>query len=224
MSGALPDLTFDAPSADVLAADGAFWQLYDSSFPANEREPRSVILETLRSGAGLTVRARGGATVGLASAHLLRQPPVLFIVYLAVIPELRSHHIGSALFEQIWTVGRNQYSQRGLSAAGMVWEVDIPECATTESGQQQSRRRIAFFTRLGGSLLPTPYFQPPVDGISSVPMHLMFWPAPGGPLPDVRSRSALVRALYFEKYHQANGIPQPVLEDLLRRTEIASAD
>ncbi len=180
MSGALPDLTFDAPSADVLAADGAFWQLYDSSFPANEREPRSVILETLRSGAGLTVRARGGAT--------------------------------------------NQYSQRGLSAAGMVWEVDIPECATTESGQQQSRRRIAFFTRLGGSLLPTPYFQPPVDGISSVPMHLMFWPAPGGPLPDVRSRSALVRALYFEKYHQANGIPQPVLEDLLRRTEIASAD
>jgi hypothetical protein len=97
----------------------------------------------------------------------------------------------------------------------MVWEVDVPERATSEQGLQQGRRRIAFFTRLGGEVLPGSYVQPPVDGTVSVPMHLMFRPAPGKPLPDHAAQSALVGALYFEKYHAANGIPEAVLQNLL---------
>jgi GNAT superfamily N-acetyltransferase len=212
-----PDLVFDFPSADVLAADGAFWQLYDSAFPSTEREPRSVVLETQRRGLGAVVRARSsGNTVGLALAHLLRHPPVLFIVYLAVAPELRSRHIGAALFEQLWAAGSRIYSERGTKAEGVVWEVDIPERATTGQGLEQGRRRIAFFQRLGGRLLPAPYFQPPVDGITPVPMHLMFRPAPGRSAPDLAALAPLVRALYFEKYHAANGIPEAVLQDLLK--------
>jgi hypothetical protein len=46
-------------------------------------------------------------------------------------------------------------------------------------------------------------------------MHLMFRPARGKPLPDDAAHSALVRALYFEKYHAANGIPEAVLQNLL---------
>jgi len=49
-------------------------------------------------------------------------------------------------------------------------------------------------------------------------MHLMFRPARGKPLPDDAARSALVQALYFEKYHGANGIPEAVLQDLLSKT------
>jgi ribosomal protein S18 acetylase RimI-like enzyme len=216
MPEAVPDLVFDSPSADTLAADGAFWQLYDSAFPSTEREPRSVILETQRRGDGVAVRARsGGNTVGLALAHLLRHPPVLFVVYLAVVPEFRSRHIGAALFEELWTAGSRSYAARGTPAEGMVWEVDVPERATSEQVLQQGRRRIAFFTRLGGEVLPGSYVQPPVDGTVSVPMHLMFRPAPGKPLPDHAAQSALVGALYFEKYHAANGIPEAVLQNLL---------
>jgi hypothetical protein len=141
---------------------------------------------------------------------------VLFIVYLAVDPELRSRHIGAALFEKLWEEGCRRYSEAGLKAEGMVWEVDIPERASTGQGLEQGRRRIAFFQRLGGRLLPAPYFQPPVDGITPVPMHLMFRPAPGRAVPDLAALSALVRALYFEKYHAANGIPEAVLQDLLK--------
>jgi GNAT superfamily N-acetyltransferase len=221
MPEAFPDLVFDSPSAEVLAADGALWQLYDSAFPSAEREPRSVILETQRRGDGVAVRARQNSnTVGLALAHMLRRPPALFIVYLAVVPELRSRHIGAALFEKLWEEGCRRYSQAGVKAEGMVWEVDIPERATSEQGLQQGRRRIAFFERLGGFLLRTPYFQPPVDGINPVPMHLMFRSAPGRSLHDGSAHPALVRALYFEKYHAANGIPQPVLEDLLQKTGV----
>ena len=217
MSGISPNLTFDCPSADDLANDTAFWQLYDSSFPANEREPRSVILESIRNGVGLAVRARVDAcTIGFATAHLLREPPILFLVYLTVAPELRSRHIGAALFEEAWTKGTERYSELALGLAGMVWEVEIPERASGQRELQQRRRRIAFFVRLSAQVLPEPYLQPPVDGVASVPMHLMFRPAPGGSLPD---NSALVRAIYFEKYHEANRIPRTVLEDQLRTIE-----
>jgi len=216
----VPDLVLDSVSAETLAADGAFWQLYDSEFPSTQREPRNVILETLRRGNGVVICARqNNHTVGFAFAHMLRHPPVLFMVYLAVAPALRSRHIGAALFEKLWQGGRRRYSDEGLKAEGMVWEVDIPERAPSEQGLEQSRRRIAFFERLGGRLLASAYFQPPVDGINPVPMRLMFQPAPGGFLPDVAAYLALVRALYFEKYHAANGIPEAVLQHLLNEIE-----
>jgi len=220
MAETASDLVFDFPSTETLAADRVLWQLYDSAFPSTEREPRSVILETLRRGDGVVVRARQDSkTIGLAVAHMLRHPPVLFMVYLAVAPELRSRHIGAALFEKLWAAGRKIYSERGTEAEGMVWEVDIPERATSEQSVQQSRRRIAFFERLGGRLLPAAYFQPPVDGITPVPMHLMFRPADGRSLLDIAAHSALVQSLYFEKYHAANGIPEAVLQHLLNEIE-----
>jgi hypothetical protein len=212
-----PSLAFDSCPADALAADDAFWQLYDSSFPSDEREPRSVILESIRKGVGFAVRARTSIrTIGLATAHLLREPPVLFLVYLAVVPEFRSRHIGATLFEKVWATGNARYSEWGLVPKGMVWEVQIPERAPSQRDFEDRRRRIDFFKCLGAGVLPRPYVQPPVDGIASVPMRLMFWPATGGSLPDGSQVSALIRAIYFEKYHAANGIPLAALEDLLR--------
>jgi len=220
MAKTAPDLVFNSPSPETLATDGALWHLYDSAFPSAEREQRSVILETLRRGDGVVVRARqNNSTIGMAFAHMLRHPPVLFMVYLAVAPEFRSRNIGAALFEKLWEEGRRRYSDEGLKAEGMVWEVDIPGRATSELGLRQSRRRIAFFERLGGRLLSVAYFQPPVDGITPVPMRLMFRPAPGRCLPDVTAHSALVRALYFEKYHAANAIPEAVLQHLLNKIQ-----
>jgi hypothetical protein len=217
MPEALPHLTFDSSSVDALAADVEFWQLYESAFPSCEREPRSVILDSLRKGLGFVLRANaGGRTVGLACVHLLRERPVPFLVYLAVAVEVRSRHIGAALFQDVWARAQDRYSEWGLSPKGIVWEVDIPERASSEQELQQSRRRVAFFARLGGHIMPGHYVQPPVDGIAPVPMHLMFWPAPGLPLPDDSDLSGLIRAIYFEKYHAANGIPRAVLEGLLQ--------
>ena len=211
------DLTFDCPAAGVLASDAAFWQLYDSSFPSTEREPSDVILSTVQTGAGFVVRARvAGITIGLACAHMLRRPPALFLVYLAVAPEWRSHGVGSSLFEQTWTTGAARYVEAGLTPWGCIFEVDTPEAA---SNQMEQRRRIAFFERLGSCLLPQRYLQPPVDRIAPVAMHLMFRPAPGISLPDSGAVSQMIRAIYFEKYHAANGIPREALDDLLRQIQ-----
>jgi len=220
MPDALDDVSFDSPAHEVLRADAAFWRLYASSFPSNEREPAAVILESIRQQVGVAVRARvGGATTGLAVGHMLQAVPVLFVVYLAVAPEYRSRRIGTSLFERLRLCGADRYATTGIKLTGEVWEVDGPEVAVCEEEMRQRQRRIAFFTRLGAQLLPNRYIQPPVDGVSSVPMQLMFRTsderAPTGH-PEV---SIMIRAIYFEKYHRMNGIPRPVLEYLLREIE-----
>ena len=221
VQSSMPDISFDVPLPEPLERDSDFWQLYDSSFPASEREPRAVILETIRRGDGLTLRARlGKGTVALAITHLLRNPPALFLVYLAVTPELRSRHLGSRLFEEVWRLSRKKYVEGSLEPLGVVWEVDITERAATEQDRLQGYRRLQFFTRLGGRVLSQRYFQPPVDGVEPVEMSLMFRPAQGSVLPDARTCAALVRALYYEKYQQANGISPAVLNELLHRIGI----
>jgi hypothetical protein len=74
---------------------------------------------------------------------------------------------------------------------------------------------MSFFRRHGLKLLPDPYKQPPVDGIASVAMSLMFRPADGQSEPDSELVRALVRAIYFEKYHAINGISRDSLNSLL---------
>jgi GNAT superfamily N-acetyltransferase len=184
------------------APDDEFWSLYDSAFPLEEREPRQVILDAARSGVGLITRAQeGGRTVGLASAHRLKDPAALFLVYLAVAPELRGQGVGQKLME--FTCDKSPH---------LIWEVDRPELA---EGAERLRRekRVGFFRRCGGEPLARPYWQPPLDpSLPPVPMQLM-----ARPLPDEALTERLVRAIYFEKYGAQNHIAEPILEALLAR-------
>ena len=214
------DLAFDAPSADVLASDTALWRLYASSFPSSEREPPGVILATVQAGAGFVVRARSaGVTVGLSSAHVLREPSVLFLVYLAVAPRWRSRQIGAALLEHTWTTACTRYSESGVASSGLVCEVEIPDEASNTREREVRRRRLAFFEGVGARVLPQRYLQPPVDAVASVPMHLMYRPAPGAAFPTAAATSALIKAIYVEKYGALNGIPSNTLERLLHQIQ-----
>lgn len=213
-----PDVAFDVPRAESLAADSGFWALYDATFPSSERDPHDVVLATIRENRGFAMRARTHErTCGLATAHLLRRPPVPFLVYLAVAPELRSHGVGGRLLERVWAHARECYAAErdAIEPEGLVWEVEIPERATDARDAGVRRRRIAFFERLGGRVCPGEYTQPPIDGATLVPMHLMFRPAPGRAFPDAAAIAALKRALYFEKYEAMNHVPRATLERLL---------
>jgi GNAT superfamily N-acetyltransferase len=218
MAGVLP-VSFEYPPADELAHDDAWWAIYDESFPASEREPRAVILGSLRRGVGVAARARRGQTVaGLATVHLLRRPAAVFLVYLAVAPALRGRGLGGPLLEDVYRVAADRLARDGSPLAGLIWEVDAPALAATPEERRRRERRLAFFGRLGGAVLPRPYAQPPLQGTDPVTMHLMYRPAAGAGWPDREAADALVRAMYFEKYGAANGIPQEILEGLLRTT------
>jgi GNAT superfamily N-acetyltransferase len=207
------EFEFDTPSVELATTDLVLWALYDTSFPANEREPRDVILASIAANKAVLARARaGGTTLGFSVTHILRNPPAAFLVYLAVSPEHRGSGIGGRLFEYSWNASKKLASSVDLMLQGIAWEIDIPEGSeTTEEHERRSRRR-AFFGRLGGEQLDVNYVQPPVNG-PAVPMLLM-WRSAKGMLPQINQ---LIRAIYYEKYGAANGIRAEILDDLLAR-------
>ena len=205
-------IEFDAPPAETGATDAALWALYAESMPAEEREPRDVILASVAAGDAVLTRARqDAATVGFAVTHLLRRPPAAFLVYLAVARERRGGGIGGELFEHAWRTAERTAAGRGSNLLGMTWEIDDPERASDAAERQRRVKRRRFFERLGGAALAVEYVQPPVNGPMPVPMLLMWRGRPAPPVSD------LVRAIYFEKYGAANGIPIATLEALLER-------
>ena len=187
-------------TATDLERDAAFWRLYDASFPPSTREPRSVILRMVESGAGFVLRVRrDDETVGFSVVHLLRSPAAAFLVYLAVRSECRGEGLGRALVADSAAAGAARLRASGLSPRGLILE-------TGDAGP--------FFGYLGGHVLPVAYRQPALDRGAPVPLTLMFLPHQGEPMPDAETSAALVRAIYFEKYHRMNGISREELEAL----------
>jgi GNAT superfamily N-acetyltransferase len=214
--GGTAKATVERVSAQSLRNDTAWWRLYDASFPAAERDPHSVVLATAEPGVGFVLRASvDGQTIGLAVGHLLRAAASTFLVYLAVDTARRSNGVGRTLFEETARTGTAELSAAGLTQAGTVWEIDDPAQPVDAAEVAIRMRRRTFFENLGGRVLAARYVQPPIDGRTEVPMQLMFRPNAGDSPSPALEAAALVRAIYFEKYHAMNGIPAPILERLL---------
>jgi GNAT superfamily N-acetyltransferase len=206
--------SIDKLSAEELRNDIDWWRIYEDSFPAVEREPADVILNSILRDVGMALRARhAGVTFGLATTHILKNPPSVFLVYLAVDQSQRGLGTGGELLRNAWEFGAARLSQQGLSPVGLVWEVDSPDINAEDA--EARRRRVAFFQRHGGQLLARPYLQPPVNGPTAIPMSLMFRPAEGSGLPTQQLVEDLTRAMYFEKYGAINEVDKSVLEGLL---------
>lgn len=211
-----PPLRLVEPDPSALETDAGFWRIYDESFRPWLREPRQVIVDSVREGVGLAIAATDGdRTVGLATFHLLEEPAVLFLVYLAVDPALRGQRLGGELLERSIERGLAILRSRGADPLGTIWEADDPALATTETQRIRRERRIAFFQRHGATLLDTPYRQPPlIEGTAALPMRLLFRPA-GGALPDEAAIRSTIRNLYLQKYGDLNGLDRGLLEKLL---------
>ncbi|HWR51806.1 MAG TPA: hypothetical protein VN428_11905, partial [Bryobacteraceae bacterium] len=190
------DIQFESAGIAELSRDPEWWDIYEHSFPPEEREPPRVILDSVASGAGLAFRARrGGATAAIATTHLLHRPPAVFLVYLAVESGRRNTGTGGKLLEYTWSASAEKLRERGIHPLGLVWEVDPPGSGAFPASDGLRQRRISFFETHGGILLCRPYLQPPVNGPESVPMRLMFRPA-GGSMPDAATIEGLVRGIY----------------------------
>jgi len=217
LSGGEGDMSsVESITTEQLTADEAWWQIYEDSFPAAEREKQEVIVRSIDRGVGMAFRRRRqGVTIGLATTHLLKDPAAVFLVYLAVDSNQRNQGTGGELLQGAWEAGAERLSQQGLEPVGLIWEVDRPEPTAGDAGARL--RRIAFFERHGGKLLDRPYMQPSLDGTTPVPMRLMLRPAGGNGIPERETIESLVRAMYFEKYGAINEIDGSTLEDLLTR-------
>lgn len=211
------ELIFTSLAAADLVSDSSWWDIYNEAFPSTERESPKVILRSLEMDVGVAFAARSkDETIAIATTHLLKNPPAVFLVYLATTKKFRGQGCGGELLEYTWKTGYEKLSACNFKALGFVAEVDAPD----ESGDMEEKyvreRRIGFFARHGVELLPRSYIQPAVDGITTVPMQLIFRPAEGYGPPDSVLADTLVRAIYFEKYQGVNGIARESLISLLQ--------
>jgi hypothetical protein len=203
-------------TAENLLSDSSWWEIYNEAFPLTEREPPQVIVNSIEKGLGQAFIARSnGETIGIATTHLLKNPPTVFLVYLATKRGLRGQGCGGELLEYSWETGCKELSDHGYHASGLVAEVDAPDQSDNSEEKHVRVRRIAFFARHGFQTLPQAYTQPAVDGTTTVPMQLIFRPAKAFERPDSTFTDGLVRAIYLEKYHAANGISEESLMSLL---------
>jgi len=211
-------IAYESETAQELARDTEWWEIYHDSFPAGERESREVILLGVHHGVSLAIRAKSGdKTVGLANIHLLQEPASVFLSYIAVIPSMREHHIGAALFEHAWQIGRDALLRKTKSPIGYVWEVEDPALAANAEQKTQRDKRLHFYKKLGGVILTERYMLPPFSETAvATPMLLMFRPETGMPLPAGKEITALIDTIYYEKYAAVNGVATQLLDTLER--------
>lgn len=208
-------LTFDTVNTDQLRQDSDLWQLYEQTFSAYSREPQEVIINSVAAGVGIVARARlDEKTIGLATTHLLHNPPNVFLVYLAVSKELQGGQIGTKLFQFIWQASEKKLIEEGLAPAGMVWEIESTMEEYPPEDMAQRQRRLAFYRRLGGEILTNNYCQPPLIGTKPVPLMLIYRPTQANFQADTETIDTLIKAMYFEKYGRANGLSLNQLEEL----------
>lgn len=167
----------------------------------------------------MALAARDGAQViAIAATTLLRDPPAVFVNYLAVAPARRGFGVGSRLLDFAWGSGVERLATSGRPQAALIWEVEIPELADQPQERMRRERRIGFYRRLGGEVIELDYRQPPLQpGTEPIAMHLMYRAADSGAAPDRAGRMALAEAIYREKYGAINQIAPEILTKLLRK-------
>ncbi|RFM27178.1 GNAT family N-acetyltransferase [Deminuibacter soli] len=140
-------------TTDIPAAVHA---LYESSFPATERRPWH--LQTILAATGslqlasVNVQHQFG---GMVSWWLL--PGFVFIEHIAVRETLRGQGIGAAVIQLL----QQQYRLLVLESEH-------------EHQSPFAKRRIGFYQKLGFTIFPYPYLQPPyTKDAMFVPMHLL---------------------------------------------------
>lgn len=209
---------FELVDAPNLAADAAWRSLYETAFPACEREPRSAILRSVETGKAIALRAVvDGETSGLGVAYILPAISFVFIAYLAVCERLKGHGLGPRLLHAMSEIGAERLAQIGQTCRGSVLEVEDPRQAPTPAKQAEALRRIAFFQRNDARLIDTPYFQPALDETTVVPLQLMLIDREPASALKANEHGDLVWALYSEKYGPINGIPPLTLISLMSR-------
>ncbi len=184
------------PSADFRSV---FWTLHASSGPHPDPSPkyggedRSPYPHPSPKYGGAPLRGgqardRGegrtaGPVIGLFVFGCFR-PPILgprmgpalgYLAYLAIRPDQRGRGHGEWLFRR-GLAEIERIARRGAGAPPRVtfWEVRRPEDSPTPEERVRRERRIRFYERLGGRILPLDYTCPPIaDGQPSVRYTVM---------------------------------------------------
>jgi GNAT superfamily N-acetyltransferase len=198
----MPESELSFPLLVELAPDrrARAREIYESSFPPRQRDDFEAFLEADADYRASAVMSHGHV-VGIAFARHLRLAPWWFVEYVAIARERRSAGIGA----QVWEHLRAPAQLSG--ATGLVLEVEDPGEQKIGPDERLIReRRIRFWERCGGGILPVDRFVVPTfDGSGTERLLLMAYPVDEAQRPDVLA--SLVRAIYVDGYGLAEDHP-----------------
>jgi len=131
-----------------------FYQLYSSAFPENEQRSYSGLIKILGNNNHFSANAILNNDKFIGIFNYWEFEPFYFIEHFAIANNLRGQHYGTDTMKSF-------LSQTQLP---VVLEVELPNT-------EVAIKRIQFYERLGFSLLPNDYFQPPY-GKEALPIPL----------------------------------------------------
>lgn len=176
--------------------------IYESSFPDELTVPFAHLFVDR-----LLVRVEDDGPTGFALVRDLGPTGWTFLRYYAV--GRRGRGIGSRMWADLTALLAREGRTR------LLWDVEDPdEPGIPEHAVEEHRRRIVFYERLGGRLLPVREYFPPHDDGHAPALLLMDQPLGAG-VPDVPLRE-LVEGVYERRY----GVPRD--DAAVHRTLVAS--
>lgn len=152
----------------------------------------------------------GQEIVGYALMYPAKQANVVWLDYLAILPEYHSCGFGSRIFRDIGAFYCGPYDGVILCAE----RVDPEDPALAK----QQTRRLAFYERLGVRTLHADFCWP-CQNEGAVPMHLLFWPRA-----DVTALSAQKQKKAVEEIFSEVLAYLPHCQRLLREMEPSMQD
>ena len=167
-------------------------EIYDASFPRNERHARSVIEERLdRKLYRLFIGQKDGQTVLMALFYPLRGSPFVLFDYMAVAEGHRGIGLGTQFL-------RGLSKTIKLGKRHLVLEVEDPRFG---DNKDQRRKRIELYKRQGAKMLKgVRYIMPSLFGPTPTEMVLFIWPGPkAGKMPGSTVKKVVLQ-VYRELY------------------------
>ena len=141
-------------------------EIYNASFADDERVPFDALVRWLAADdwqSALGVLVDVGKVVAMGSVVFFADYRMGYLPYLAVRDGLRGRGYGQTLVASLldWVRERSQKTT-GQAPRLTFWDVRDPEETNREAEKVIRQRRIEFYRRLGGEVLPIAYTYPPV--------------------------------------------------------------
>lgn len=187
-------------------------RLYRSTFAKPLRDPDYVIEENLleqeqRAPFYLLVFVESEQVLGYAMGHFYADENVGFLAYIAASPAARGKGVGSALYlafmERCVTDAQRL---NGRMPAGICLEAEAPPVWHDAEMEEECRRRLEFYRRLGAEPVPGVDYRLPVSGAGWRRFHLLYHPITRRNIGPRQARSlarTLLRRVYGIRHAEA---------------------
>ena len=138
-------------------------EIYENSFPANEKQSQNTLIERLLLGQErLIIGKIKEELISIAFLFDLINTDFLLLDYFALSPKSRGMGYGSSFFKYLKSTAQSQNKN-------LLMEVDDPSLGT-----EIEKRRVAFYEKNGAKALKgIPYILPPLDNTLPTQQILM---------------------------------------------------